>query len=209
MRIRALAAALATAVCVTVVVDVASAQQILVSGKVTDTWGNPLEGVQVVATLPNSGGSPRAEVTDADGEFQMIGLDTTAYEFTYTLSGYQGIRQLREIRSQYAPGRARRGPPPIELELLPSGSFLRDETQFEAEGGTHSLKLKPDGMFEFEDPEGEGEGNYAIQGATAILTVRDYDGPDDTFSITEPVVVTAPNDGFLSVVWGETKLTKK
>jgi hypothetical protein len=209
MRIRGLAVALATAVCVTLVVHQASAQQVLVSGKVTDTWGNPLEGVQVVATQANSGGSPRSEITDADGEFQMIGLDTADYEFTYTLGGYQGIRQIRDIRTQYAPGRARRGPPPIELELLKSGKFLRDEHQFETEGGTHSLTLKADGMFEFEDPEGEGEGNYSIQDATAMLTVRDYDGPDDTFSIAEPVVVTAPNNGFLSVVWGETTLTKK
>ena len=209
MRMRAPAVALATAVGATLVVNQASAQQILVSGQVTDTWGNPLEGVEVVATLPNSGGSPRSELTDADGEFQMIGLDTAAYEFTYTLSGYQGIRQLREIRTQYAPGRSRRGPPPIELELLSGGSFLRDEHEFEAEGGTHSLTLKPDGMFEFEDPEGEGEGNYSIQDTNAVLIVRDYDGPDDTFSITEPVVVTAPNDGFLSLVWGETTLTKQ
>ncbi len=208
MRIRALAGALATVVCATLGVHQASAQT-RVSGKVIDTWGNSLEGVQVAAVRPDGGGSSFTEVTDADGEFMMIGLDGSEYEFTYTLSGYQGIRQLRQIRTQYAPGRARRGPPPVELELLSSGSFLRDETQFEAEGGTHSLTLKPDGMFEFEDPEGEGEGNYAIQDATAILTVRDYDGPDDTFSITEPVVVTAPNDGFLSVMWGETKLTKK
>ena len=42
-----------------------------------------------------------------------------------------------------------------------------------------------------------------------VLTVRDYDGPDDKYAITEPVVVTAPNEGFLSLVWGETTLTKK
>ncbi len=209
MRIRAHAVALATAVCAALVVHQASAQQVLVSGKVTDTWGNPLEGVQVEAKQPEGGGSPRTEVTNADGEFRMIGLDTTDYEFTYILSGYQGVRQMREIRTQYAPGRARRGPPPIELQLLSSGQFLRDEHQFEAEGGTHSLTLKPDGMFEFEDAEGEGEGNYFIQDTSAILTVRDYDGPDDRFSITEPVVLTAPNDAFGSLVWGETTLTKK
>ncbi len=207
MRTRALAVALVSAVCATGVVNEASAQ-IRVSGQVTDTWGNPLEGVQVEAKRPEGGGSTSSEVTDADGEFQMI-LDISDYEFTYILSGYQGIRQTRQVRSGYAPGRGRRGPPPIELELLNSGQFLRDEHQFEAEGGTHSLTLKTDGMFEFEDDEGEGEGNYSIQDTSAILTVRDYDGPDDRFSITEPVVVTAPNNAFLSLVWGETTLTKK
>ena len=82
MRIRAHAVALATAVCAALVVHQASAQQVLVSGKVTDTWGNPLEGVQVEAKQPEGGGSPRTEVTNADGEFRMIGLDTTDYERT-------------------------------------------------------------------------------------------------------------------------------
>lgn len=207
MRPRALAVALVTAVCATGVVYEASAQ-IRVSGTVTDTWGNPLEGVQVEVKLSGGGGSTVSEVTDADGEFSMF-LEISDYEFTYTLSGYQGVRQGRQIRSGYAPGRGRRGEPPIELQLLSSGQFLRDEHQFEAEGGTHRLTLKVDGMFEFEDDEGEGEGNYSIQDTSAILTVRDYDGPDDRFSITEPVVVTAPNNGFLSLVWGETTLTKK
>ena len=208
MMIRAIAVALVTAVCATLVVHEAFAQ-VLVTGKITDTWGNPLEGVTVEAKLSDGGGSTRSEVTDAKGEFQMIGLETTDYEFTYTLSGYLGVRQMRQIRTQYAPGRARRGPPPVELELLSSGQFLRDEHQFEAEGGPHSLTLKPDGMFEFEDAEGEGEGNYSLQDTSAVLTVRDYDGPDDKYAITEPVVVTAPNEGFLSLVWGETTLTKK
>ena len=41
------------------------------------------------------------------------------------------------------------------------------------------------------------------------LTVRDYDGDDDKFSITEPVVVTFANDLFNSLTWGEATLSEK
>ena len=186
MGFRALVVALIATVFTTLVVHEAVAQPVRVEGKVTDTWGNPLEGVQVEAKPADGAGATRSEVTDDDGEFLMIGLDPVPYELTYTLSGYQGVRQLKETRQQGSPGRARRRrSDPIQLEIVGGGQFLRDETAFEAEGGTPSLTLKPDGMFEFEDAEGEGEGNYAIQDLSAILTVRDYDGPDDTYTITE------------------------
>ena len=209
MGIRALAVGLATTICVALVAHEASAQ-VLVRGKVTDTWGNPLEGVQVEAQRPDRvGGSTRSEVTDKKGEFLMIGLDTTDYEFAYSLDGYQPTIQVREIRTQRSPGRSRRDAPPVELELLNSGQFLGEEFYFEAEGGTHKLTLKPDGMFEFEDAEGEGLGNYFIEDLSAVLTVRDYDGKkDDKYSIAEPVVLTTPNNSFLTLVWGETTLKK-
>ena len=41
------------------------------------------------------------------------------------------------------------------------------------------------------------------------LTVRDYGGNDDKFSITEPVVVTFPNELYNSMTWGDTTLRKK
>ena len=65
-------------------------------------------------------------------------------------------------------------------------------------------------MFEFKDADGEGEGNYALQDLNVVLTVRDYDGKDDDrYMVKEPVVVTAPDNSFLSLVWGETMLKKK
>ena len=209
MRFRTLAAALATTVLATLVVQDVSAQTVRFGGTVTDTWGNPLEGVAVEATRQDGGGSTRSAVTDDDGEFQMIGLQSTTYEFTYRLDGYVGTRQIREIRSQVSLGGARRRPAPIELEARGTGQYLRNEADFAAEGGTPSLTLKPDGTFEFEDAEGEGEGSYSIQEQSAILIVRDYDGPDDKYTISVPVVVTAPTSQFLSFAWGETTLNKQ
>ena len=209
MGFRTLAAAVVTMVCAVLVVSDASAQMVQARGTITDTWGNPLEGVQVDARREDGGGSSFSTVTDEDGEYLMVGLETTTYEFTYSLAGYQGVRQLRELRTQTAPGRMRRRSAPIELEVLAVGQVLQEEFAFEAEGGTPSLTLKSDGMFEFEDAEGEGEGNYSIQDLSVVLTVRDYDGPDDTYTITAPVVVSAPTNQFQSLVWGETTLTKK
>lgn len=209
MGFRTLAAAVVTMVCAVLVVSDASAQMVQARGTITDTWGNPLEGVQVDARREDGGGSSFSTVTDEDGEYLMVGLETTTYEFTYSLAGYQGVRQLRELRTQTAPGRMRRRSAPIELAVLAVGQVLQEEFAFEAEGGTPSLTLKSDGMFEFEDAEGEGEGNYSIQDLSVILTVRDYDGPDDTYTITAPVVVSAPTNQFQSLVWGETTLTKK
>ena len=210
MRFRTLAVALAATALATLIAPEAHAQLVRAEGQITDTWGNPLEGVQVDARRQDGGGSSFSAVTDEDGEYLIIGLETTAYEFTYTLAGYQGVRQFREMRSQGgAPGRRRRRPAPIELEVVPLGQVLNDEFEYEAEGGTPSLKLKPDGMFEFEDAEGEGEGNYHIQDLNAVLTVRDYDGPDDKYTVREPVVVTARTNQFLSLAWGETTLNKK
>ena len=210
MRFRILAAAVAATAVATLVVPEASAQMVRAEGKLTDTWGNPLEGVQVDVRRQDGGGSNFSAVTDDDGEYMIIGLETTSYEFTYTLAGYQSVRQLREMRNQSgAPGRRRRRPPPIELEAVPLGQLLNDEFEYEAEGGTPSLKLKPDGMFEFEDAEGEGEGTYQIQDLNAVLTVRDYDGPDDKYTIREPVTLAAQTNQFLSLAWGETTLKKK
>ena len=45
------------------------------------------------------------------------------------------------------------------------------------------------GSFEFEDTEGAGEGTYGIVELAAVLIVRDYDGPDDKFTVQTPVVV--------------------
>ena len=59
------------------------------------------------------------------------------------------------------------------------------------------------------DAEGEGQGTYGIVELTAVMVVRDYDGPDDKYSIAEPVVVTFPTDQYLSLTWGDATLPKK
>lgn len=172
-------------------------------GKVTDAWGNGLEGVQVTAERRGGGGSPNSVTTDEDGEFQIIGLSSAMYDFTYIIDGYQGIRMGANVRVSNT------RPIEVELEVLPSGSRMRNDTEFEAEGGTPKIKFGGDGLFEFEDAEGEGEGTYGIVELNAVMIVRDYDGPDDKYTIKEPVVVTFPNDQFNSLSWGDATLTKQ
>ena len=205
MRIRALAVMLVMTACGTSAAHMALAQNAMAEGLLTDTWGNPLEGVEIEARRADGGGAPRTAETDDDGEFRMMGMDSATYEFTYRIFGYVGARQIIDV----SPGRRRGRLTAIELELDGSGLYLQEELSFEAEGGTPSVTLKSDGMFEFEDAEGEGEGNYSIEDLSAILTVRDYDGPDDKYSIAEPVVVTTTDTSFMSLAWGETSLARK
>ena len=44
---------------------------------------------------------------------------------------------------------------------------------------------------------------------SAILIVRDYDGPDDKFSVKTPVVVEFADQQFLSLTHDGMQLTKK
>ena len=202
--------ALAAVALAALVAPHAHAQMVRAEGRLVDAWGNALEGVQVEARQADGGGSTFSAVTDEDGEYLILGLETTAYEFTYTLAGYQGVRQLREMRTQRgAPGRLGRREEPIELAVLPLGQVLNDEFEYEDESGAFSLTLTPDGMFEFEDADGEGEGTYYVQDLDAILTVRDYDGPDDKYTIREPLTLTAQTNQFLTLAWGETTLNTK
>ena len=64
--------------------------------------------------------------------------------------------------------------------------------------------------MEFEDAEGEeGEGTYGVVELNALLVVRDYDGDDDKYSISDPVVVTFANDLFTSLTWEGATLRKQ
>ena len=94
MGVRALAVVLVTTVLATLAIHEAFAQMVVVAGQVTDTWGNPLEGVEVEAKRQDGGGAMRSASTDADGEFQMVGIEPATYEFTYRLSEYLGARQV-------------------------------------------------------------------------------------------------------------------
>ena len=44
---------------------------------------------------------------------------------------------------------------------------------------------------------------------SVVMVVRDYDGPDDTYSVSQPIVVTSPDDQFTALTWSETALMKK
>ncbi len=162
-------------------------------GEVTDTWDNPLEGATVLAEPTRSGG-PQTTTTGNDGRFQFVGLASGDWTFTATLDGYRGVQQVAAVTQLGNPR-----PMNFELSVLATGGRFRERTEFEAEGGTPRFRFEEDGTFEFEDAEGEGEGTYGIVELAAILIVRDYDGPDDKFAITTPVVVEFSDQLFTSL----------
>ena len=175
-----------------------------VSGTVTDQWGNGLAGVDIVVERRDGGSGGRTAATEDGGDFFMLGLPTGTYDFTFTLDGYQGVRFGTRVVA--------RGNQPIEIELAvnATGVRLRGEQEFEAAGGSLKIKFREDGVFEFEDAEGEeGEGTYGIVDLEAHLVVRDYNGDDDRYSHTEPVVVTFANDQFRSLTWDGATLNKR
>ena len=173
-----------------------------IRGQVTDEWGNALEGVSVIAQRA-SGGTPQEETTDGDGIFQFINL-TGEHTFEFRLAGYQPLRTRADVRRL-----ANNRPIDMELPVTSTGSRFRDDTEFEAEGGIPNIKFDTDGEFEFEDADGEGEGTYGINDLNCVMVVRDYDGPDDRYSVSEPVVVTFANEQFTGLTWGEATLAKK
>ena len=174
-----------------------------VQGEVTDKWGNGLAEVQIAVERTDGGGSYSA-VTEDDGDYIILGLQSGNYEITFTLDGYEGVLVAENVRSSSGPRLD------VELEALPSGGRLRGEQEFEAEGGSPKIKFKEDGIFEFEDTEGEeGEGTYGVVELSALLVVRDYDGDDDKYSVSDPVVVAFANDLFTSLTWEGATLRKK
>lgn len=171
-------------------------------GKVTDQWGNGLEGAQVVAERDGGGGSQEA-TTDDDGNFQLL-LASGEYTFQFLADGYQGVGTSLTLSQQDSIR-----PVEVDLEALPSGGRFRGDTEFEAEGGVPRVKFDGDGLFEFEDAEGEGIGTYGIVESSAVMVVREYDGSGDQYSVNEPVVVTFTSDQFTSLIWGDATLVKQ
>ena len=175
-----------------------------VRGEVTDEWGNGLEGVTVSGRLGDS--EAREATTNDDGRFNLVNLPSGEWVIEFRLAGYQATGVAMQLEQRDA-----RGGRPFEIELAasPPGSRVRDDIEFETEDGGITVKLKGDGQFEFEDTEGKGEGTYGIVELEGHLTVRDYDGDDDKFSVAEPVVVTFPNALYSSLTWGPATLRKK
>ena len=180
----------------------AQAQQARLGGTVTDEWGNGLAGVRVILEQTETTVT-RDTMTEEDGSYQLIGLTIGSYTVEFHAEGYQAIASSLNVRV------SDRRPVDVELEALPFGSRFRDDTEFEAEGGTPMIAFDGDGKFEFKDANGEGEGTYGIDALSVVMVVRDYDGPDDSYSVSEPVVVTSPDDQFTELTWSETALMKK
>ena len=173
-------------------------------GQVTDEWGNPLEGVTVLAESAGADGVPQNTTTDDGGNFSFIGLGSGDWAFTVLLDGYQGLQQVANVRRT---GQTR--PLRFEMPVLASGGRFRERTEFRAEGGATRFRFEEDGTFEFEDADGEGEGTYGIVQRNALLVVREYDGPDDRFSLRTPVVVEFANDQFTSMTYDGEELPQR
>ena len=54
-----------------------------------------------------------------------------------------------------------------------------------------------------------GEGNYGTVEQSAILVVRDYDGPDDKFSVATPMILKFGDSMFTSLTHDVVELPKK
>ncbi len=174
-------------------------------GQYTDDWDNPIAGAFVIIEPgERTAGTRQETTTDEDGTFQFLNLGQGGWELEVEADGYY------PTRTAVAVSRARANRPVgLKLEAIPPGGRFRGDTEFEAEGGTPSIKFDGEGNFEFEDADGEGEGTYGIVEQTAVMIVRDYDGPDDKYSISQPVTVTFLTDQFVSLTWDDQALAKK
>ena len=177
-----------------------------VRGEVSDEWGNAIEGAQVIGR--REGADPRTTDTNDDGRFNLTNLPSGDYVLEFHAAGYTptGVAMYLDQRDARQPQR----PLQIELVASPPGSRLRDDVEFESADGRLKLELKGDGKFEFEDADGEeGEGTYGIVELEAQLTVRDYDGDDDKYSISQPIVLTFDNNLFRGLTWDGVALAQK
>ena len=171
-----------------------------VRGQVTDEYDNPIPGATIVA---EASGAASDATTDDNGRFLFLGL-SGELTFTARAPGYVGIRTTTTIRQL---GDSR--PINFELPVAESGQRFGSDTTFVSDPPGTTITFDDDGSFEFEDPEGEGEGTYGFQGTNAELVVRKYDGPDDKFSIAEPITIQFADDRFTSFVMGDQKLVKQ
>ena len=164
--------------------------------------GNGLDDARVILERQETT-TTRDTMTEEDGTYQLVGLPIGAYTIEFHAEGYQAIRSVITLRASDT------RPVDVKLEALAFGSRFRDDTEFEAEGGTPMIAFDGDGEFEFKDADGEGKGTYGIDALSVVMIVREYDGPDDKYSVGEPVVVTSPDDQFTSLAWSEMTLMKK
>jgi hypothetical protein len=97
----------------------------------------------------------------------------------------------------------------IELSVLQRGISFDDETTFVSDPAGTTITFDDDGTFEFEDAGGEGMGTYGIEELTATLVVREYDGPEGKFSISDPLMAEFADKELTNFMMGDQKLMKK
>ena len=94
-------AARAVVVCLALAPATAAAQQI--GGTVTDATGAVLPGVTVEARSPALIEQVRTAVTDGNGQYLIVALETGAYTVTYRLPGFGVVvREGIELNSGFA-----------------------------------------------------------------------------------------------------------
>ena len=179
-----------------------SLAQSRVRGQVTDEYDNRIPSATIVAE-PSGSGIVSTTTTDDNGRFTFLGL-SGEYTFTATAPEYGGVRTSATIRRL---GENR--PINFELPVQPSGGRFRSAATFVSDPPGTTISFDEDGTFEFEDAEGEGEGTYGIQGTNAELVVRRYDGPDDKFSVAEPITIQFADQQLTSFMMGDQKLVKR
>ena len=171
-----------------------------IRGQVTDEYDNAIPGATIVAEAP---GAESTATTDNNGRFVFVGL-SGEITFTVTAPGYVSLFTTRTVR-RLAGGR----PLDFELPAAASGQRFRSETTYVSDPPGTTISFDADGSFEFEDAEGDGEGTYSMQGVNGELVVRKYDGPDDKFSIAEPITIQFADDQLTSFMMGDQKLVKQ
>ncbi len=167
-------------------------------GQVTDEYDNPIPGATIVAEGSRSASN---STTDNNGRFVFLGL-SGEITFTVTAPGYVGIFTTTTVRYENRPL-------DFELPAAVSGQRFRSETTYVSDPPGTTISFGEDRTFEFEDADGEGEGTYGMEGLNGVLVVRRYDGPDDKFSIAEPITIQFADDQLTSFMMGDQKLVKQ
>ena len=171
-------------------------------GLVQDEYGNPIKGATVAADLGDDR-APLSATSGDNGDFLFTLQDSPTFTFTERVAGYQGAR----IRAAGLLGIPR--PMVFELPALPMGLPLPSRTAFVSDPAGTIITFEDDGTFSFEDVDGEGTGTYGRQELTAALVVREYDGPNNKFSISEPLTAEFADQNFTSFMLGDQKLVKQ
>ena len=169
-----------------------------VRGQVTDEYDNPIPGATVAA---EGSGSASNATTDDNGRYLFLGL-SGELTFTVTAPGYVSIFTTRTVRFENRPL-------DFELPAAASGQRFRSETTYVSDPPGTTVSFDEDGNFKFEDSEGDGEGTYGMQGLNGELVVRKYDGPDDKFSIADPITIQFADEPLTSFMLGDQKLVKQ
>jgi hypothetical protein len=92
-----------------------------VTGTVTDTEGNPIEGAHIVATTEGSGAEIEA-TSDEEGRWATMGFRAGQWSFTITAEGYAPVSDTRRIS-----GLSKNPPMDVTLEKIRKGRAVGGE----------------------------------------------------------------------------------